>query len=98
MSKNTDPHKHLRKKPFTEVTDDELRAVFADMDAESIREGIARCRDELKTYNGDKKKQERKRKAYWALKNMVKLAYEELNSRPLESVIAQMFPKQRYNG
>ena len=97
MSKNTDPHKNLRKKRVTEVSDDELRAVFADMRTKAIREGIAKCREELKTYNGNKTKQEKKRKMYWALKNMVKLANEELNNRPLDSFMSEIFPKQLRN-
>ena len=94
MSKKYTPEqlKVLSAKDITDLSDDDFRALFAAMSEKQLREGRAKVIAELKTYNDDKVKQEKKRKKYWVLKRMLKLCTEEMNSRPLESLMAEMFP------
>ena len=94
MSKKYTPEelKVLGAKRITELSDDDFRALFAAMSEKQLREGRDRVLAELRTYNDDRVKQERKRKQYWVLKRMLKLCNEEMSSRPLESLMAEMFP------
>tara|TARA_R100001440_G_scaffold16880_1_gene28548 strand:- start:438 stop:740 length:303 start_codon:yes stop_codon:yes gene_type:complete len=94
MSKKYTPEqlKVLGSKDITTLNDDDFRALFKIMTEKQLREGRAKVLAELKTYNDDRVKQEKKRKKYWVLKRMLKLCTEEMNSRPLDSLMAEMFP------
>jgi hypothetical protein len=94
MSKKYTPEqlKVLSAKDITELSDDEFRALFSAMSEKQLREGRAKVLADLKTYNDDRVKQEKQRKKYWVLKRMLKLCTEEMNSRPLEALMAEMFP------
>jgi hypothetical protein len=99
MSKKYTPEqlKVLSAKSITDLSDDDFRALFKNMSEKQLREGRAKVLAELKTYNDDRVKQEKRRKKYWVLKRMLKLCTEEMNSRPLESLMAEMFPKRLSN-
>jgi len=99
MSKKYTPEqlKVMRSKRITDLSDDDFRALFKSMSEKQLRDGRAKVIAELRTYDDDKVKQEKQRKKYWVLRRMRKLCTEEMNSRPLDSLMAEMFPRQLRN-
>jgi hypothetical protein len=100
MSKKYTPEqlKVMASKRITDLSDDDFRALFKSMSEKQLRDGRAKVIAELRTYDDDRVKQEKHRKKYWRLKRMLKLCTEEMNSRPLDSLMAEMFPIRLRNG